>query len=552
MKFCIFPLSPCFVVFVVLIAAEFCIGQQDDFIRQLQFQAVETGEAAWGHWGDREARYSSWTNHSNRLVPIYTFGVTLDKYTGSNSSYRCPDLLTDFFGELPANTANPRAEYMDQTEVYFLMKDAIAAGKKHIVLFVFDGLDWHLTRAASIYNHKQVAYQKGYGQGLAFLDYDRCLKDAGDVVSSPHNTGTNVDVDAQTVSNIGGDKRGGYSADHGGYHSWSEPRSEIYLLGKLNSLNHVVSDSASSATSMNTGFKTYNSAINVTPDGKQLIPIARQLQENGFKVGVVTSVPISHATPAAAYANNVSRNDYQDISRDMLGLPSVSHRIALPGLDVVIGCGYGDKTDDDRDKQGMNFVPGNKYLTDEDLAKLDVENAGRYAVAQRTQGKKGADVLHQAARQAVKNGCRLLGFFGTDEGHLPYQTANGNFDPTRGVKSAERYAQADIDENPTLADMTKAALAVLGDHEQGFWLMIEPGDVDWASHNNNIDDSIGAVFSGEAAFEVVTRWVEKNSNWDETAVVVTADHGHFLVLENPAALTERDLIPVAEEPNSLK
>ena len=77
---------------------------------------------------------------------------------------------------------------------------------------------------------------------------------------------------------------------------------------------------------------------------------------------MVTSVPISHATPAAAYANNVTRNDYQDLSRDLVGLPSIAHRSAtLPGVDVLLGCGWGEESDGD-DKQGQNYVPGNKYL----------------------------------------------------------------------------------------------------------------------------------------------------------------------------------------------
>ena len=67
--------------------------------------------------------------------------------------------------------------------------------------------------------------------------------------------------------------------------------------------------------------------------------------------------------------------------------------------------------------------------------------------------------------------------------------------------------------------------------------MIEAGDVDWANHSKNIDDSIGAVFSGEAAFETVTKWIEENSNWEESAVIVTADHGHLLVITEPQALT---------------
>jgi alkaline phosphatase len=77
---------------------------------------------------------------------------------------------------------------------------------------------------------------------------------------------------------------------------------------------------------------------------------------------------------------------------------------------------------------------------------------------------------------------------------------------------------------------------VLSQNPQGFWLMVEAGDVDWANHDNNIDNSIGAVLSGDAAVKVVTDWVERHSNWNETVLIVTADHGHYLVVQKPELL----------------
>ena len=72
--------------------------------------------------------------------------------------------------------------------------------------------------------------------------------------------------------------------------------------------------------------------------------------------------------------------------------------------------------------------------------------------------------------------------------------------------------------------------------------MVESGDVDWANHNNNIDDSIGAVFSGDKAFDAITNWVQKNSNWEETILIVTADHGHMMTVVD----LERLIRPAAE------
>ena len=74
--------------------------------------------------------------------------------------------------------------------------------------------------------------------------------------------------------------------------------------------------------------------------------------------------------------------------------------------------------------------------------------------------------------------------------------------------------------------MTRAALLVLEQAIDGFWLTIEAGDVDWANHANNLDNSIGAVLSGDEAFRVVMDWIEENNAWSYTAVIVTADHGN--------------------------
>jgi alkaline phosphatase len=301
-------------------------------------------------------------------------------------------------------------------------------------------------------------------------------------------------------------------------------------LGQDQTVPHVVTDSAAAATCMNSGIKTYTGAINVAADGTQVEPIARWLQsQQHFAIGVVTSVPVSHATPACAYANNVERGDFQDLTRDLLGRASIAHAEPLPGADVLIGCGWGEvKSADDR--QGENFVPGNRYITDDDLAAIDVDNGGKYVVAQCTPGRPGAMVLERAARRAVQQGARLFGFFGCD-GHLPYQTADGKYDPV-----VERYPLETIQENPTLAQMTAAAIRVLDSRADRFWLMIEVGDVDWANHANNLDDAAGAVLSGDDAFRIVTEWIEDQGVWEDAAVILTADHGHYFVLTDPQAL----------------
>lgn len=530
-----------FHLFAVGFICCFSLTASGDHIRELQKRAEKLETSDWGHWGANPKEYSSWTSHSNRLVPIYTFGANLDQFDGEQSLYRDQNKVQHLYGYSAPATFNAAADYCDQTDVYRLQQNALKSGKKYIILMVFDGMDWQTTQAAATFASGQ-SYASGRGAGLHFLDYSGVETDFGYFVSSPHNEGTETDPNAQTVVNPGGNKRGGYSAIYGGATPWARPTSDQYLLGEMRAIPHVVTDSASSATSMMAGIKTYNSAINVTPEGKQIKPLARQLQaEREFAIGVVTSVPISHATPAASYANNVSRYDYQDIARDLIGVPSVSNRREpLPGVDVLLGAGWGEDATES-EKQGENFVPGNTYLTESDMQRVDIKNGGQYVVVQRQAKANGRVSLNDAAREAVVKKSRLLGYFGASGGHLPYQTADGAFDPV-----GEQYSAEDVSENPTLADMTLVALTHLSQNENGFWLLIEPGDVDWANHANNIDNSIGAVLSGDAAFKTITRWVELNDVWDETLLIVTADHGHYLVLDQPQELADSDASGIAE------
>ncbi|TWT53540.1 Alkaline phosphatase 4 precursor [Rubripirellula amarantea] len=508
-----------------------------DLMRDMQSQSMRDQKAVYGHWGNQSGKFSNWTNHSNRLIPVYTFGITLDSWRDQGSPYADADRLKQLYGLVPEHTLNPSAMYFDQTDIYRLQKTALDAGYTNIILMVFDGMDWQTTQAASIYKQGRVAYQSGRGTGLAIQDERQTITDFGLVVTSPLLTGAKFDVNSQTVLSGKQPSTGGFNRTRGGDAPWHEQKGRDYLMGLDREEPHGVTDSASSATSLTTGVKTFNGSINVAADGTFLTPIARELQAaTEMKVGVVTSVPVSHATPGAAYANNVSRKDYQDIARDMIGLPSSSHREdPLPGLDVLIGTGHGVGTKSDSN-QGDNFATGNKYLHERDVDKVNIENGGKYVVAKRTSGTSGRKVLMKAAEQAADNDQRLLGFFGLE--HLPFQTADGDYKPTFDVAGTEKYSDADLHENPTLAEMTAAALTVLERSIDGFWLMIECGDVDWANHANNLDNSIGAVLSGDEAFQVVTKWVDDNRAWDVTAVIVTADHGHYLVIDDPQKIAE--------------
>lgn len=559
----------------------------DDLVRDIQSNAIINQQCDVAHWGRQRSKYITWSQHSNRLVPVYTFGITLDAWRDRGSPYADPARLKQIYGEVPLRTFNPIATYHDQTDVYQLQQRAHQMGCNAIIMIIFDGMDWQTSRAAATFakpckceNPDHLAYNAGRGSGLSFMDYRQCATDFGLVVTSSIAGKATYNVDAQIAQPITQDNRGGYDVVRGGETPWREDSDLEYLMGNDRAVRHQVTDSAAAATSIFSGIKTYNGSINIAPDGQKVTPIARTLQRAGWKIGIVTSVPVSHATPAAVYANNVTRKDYQDIARDLIGLPSSSHRKKpLPGVDVLLGAGWGEGTEQEK-LQGENMLPGNPYIHQSDIERVtgppktgsagqtDSENSAdavkpddeskpadaperpRYVLGTRTEGVSGRQSITDAANLAIQTNRRLLGLYGVKRGHLPYRTADGDYDPTFDLIGSERYTPEDIHENPTLADMTEAALSVLEKSEKGFYLMVEAGDVDWANHANNIDNSIGAVISGDQAFDVVTQWVDRNQAWDRTAVIVTADHGHFLVVDDEAALSKAGQKAAASRSNS--
>ncbi|OYW20979.1 MAG: hypothetical protein B7Z55_06360, partial [Planctomycetales bacterium 12-60-4] len=200
-----------------------------DRMRDLQSQAAYDGHADFGHWGKSPLNYKEWGTHSNRLIPVYTFGtagagdgIDLTTYTGANSPYRSEDQLKRIYGRLPTHTLNSNADYCDQTNLFDLQKAALDAGKKHIFLVIFDGMDWQTTQAAAIVRSGKVPYTEGRGTGLHFLDYTaNGTTQYGWMCTSPHNAGTNVDVNAQSVKNPGGVMFGGYDVTSGGATPWA-------------------------------------------------------------------------------------------------------------------------------------------------------------------------------------------------------------------------------------------------------------------------------------------------------------------------------------------
>ncbi len=203
------------------------------------------------------------------------------------------------------------------------------------------------------------------------------------------------------------------------------------------------------------------------------------------------------------YAHNVHRDDYQDLARDMLGL--LGHRPGDPQDERAPrprrGPRHRLRTGDQReDPQGAGPERHRGQPLHHRRRQGGHRRQERRQVRRRRRPRAGstaAGPCRAAAAAAVEGGHRLFGFFGSKAlNHLPYRTADGRYDPAPDLDGkAESYTPADLTEQPTLADMTRAALTVLGARpEQPFALFVEAGDVDFALHNNNLDNAIGAVY----------------------------------------------------------
>lgn len=534
-----------------------------DHLKRLQAENVADAKATRArayHFGSQGTPgvFSNHTSHSNRLIPVYTFGSKIDlgQVTGENSVYRDAERLRKLYGYLPEHTVNPQAEYADQSEMRRVMSDAVARGVKHLFIVWFDGMDWQATQAAAVAKTGKP-YTAGKGTGLVFQDYDAGgTARYGYVVTAPTHDRNKPDVDRQTIKVPDDSSRGGYDVRIAGPDPWTPgplaATAPGYLKGSSGNAQdkagvkaaggvpHAYTDSSCSAAEFISGAKSYNNGVNVRDDGTLVPTLFNELETKGWRLGTATSVPFNHASPSAMYAHNVHRDDYQDLARDMLGLDSITQRTGKEarhrGLDVVLGAGAGQETSDKGAiAQGKNAVRGNLYITDADRAAIDVRNGGPYVVTGTTPGASGAAVLAEAAATAASKGHRLFGLFGDKNlNHLPFRTNDGRFDPVPSLSGkAESYTPAVLEEQPTLADMARAALTVLtAKPDQPFALFVEAGDVDFALHANNLDNAAGAVHSGEAAIRVIIDWVESHSNWHDSAMVVSSDHGHYLVIND--------------------
>jgi alkaline phosphatase len=269
-------------------------------------------------------------------------------------------------------------------------------------------------------------------------------------------------------------------------------------------------DSASAATAMATGFKNFDGTIGVDLFNAPLYYVTQYAETIGKSTGVITSVEWSHATPAGYVAHNVSRNNYALIAQEMINSSKT---------DVIMGAGHPFFTDNGAPRtpsaSNYNYVGGQTTW-----AALVAGTAGGDANGDAT-AAPWTLVQTEAQFAALTVGDTPARVCGTAEVATTLQQSRTG----AGVTGKEDPYDVPLNTNvPDLATMSKGALNVLDNNAKGFFLMIEGGAIDWAGHANQSGRVIEEEVDFNKAVEAVCRWVDKNSSWSETLLVVTGDH----------------------------
>jgi alkaline phosphatase len=248
------------------------------------------------------------------------------------------------------------------------------------------------------------------------------------------------------------------------------------------SASSIVTDSAAASSSWGSGFRVKNGSLNIGVNGEEYLPIWQKFKKAGKMAGCVTTVPITHATPAGFCIASKSRNSQESIAEMYLDLK----------FDIMMG-------------------GGNNYFSSEsrkDKRDMYLEFAA-----------KGFSVVKNKSEMlACDNNKPILGVFHNDG--LPY--------------SKDRESSKELTESiPTLAEMTERAIAKMKNHPNGFVLQVEAGKVDWAAHGNDITGLIYDQAAHDEAVKVAIDFAEKDKN---TLVIITTDHGNA----NPGIIYGKD------------
>ncbi len=233
--------------------------------------------------------------------------------------------------------------------------------------------------------------------------------------------------------------------------------------------NRVITGSAAAGTALASGHKTSINTIGMNADHSEpLTSVAHNAKENKKRVGIITSVSIDHATPAAFYAHQPSRRMYYAIGRDL----------AKSDFDFFAG--------------GDFVYPNGRSKTDTSLyyfAKQNNFSITRNATELKTVNTNNGKIL--ALSNHIQNEGSLYYAIDRDSTHLD------------------------------IADYTQKAIEVL-DNKKGFFIMVEGGKIDWACHSNDFGTMLHEILDFNDAVKEAIEFYKRHPK--ETLIIVTADH----------------------------
>ena len=245
------------------------------------------------------------------------------------------------------------------------------------------------------------------------------------------------------------------------------------------SKSNGITDSAAAGTCLATGSKTTNGTLGLDENGNRLTTIAEELKEQGWGIGIMTTVAIDHATPAAFYAHVQKRNEYYKIGK----------QLCSSGFDFFGGAGFHHPQGKHDDK------PENLYRM--------AEKAG-YTIAH---GYEEAQTIVESQKSKVER--LILVQKDDDQG---------------GAKHGDNlpYAIDRKDGDLTLAQIVSTAIPFLEERYERWFMMVEGGMIDYACHGDDAATSIGEVWDMDEAMQQAYAFYKQHP--EETLIIVTADH----------------------------
>ena len=231
-------------------------------------------------------------------------------------------------------------------------------------------------------------------------------------------------------------------------------------------------------------------------NGNDVENFAEKNIKAGRSAGMVSTNQISHATPAGGSSHNINRNNYAEIGKE---------QIEKSQLTVLIGSGHpeynnGVKIEKSADELNYNFVGGRE--TWENVKKNDGFKGWSFIDA-RSDFAALAAATPDSGKELPN---RLLGIVRTTGDVMPI---DGDVDDPEAM--IKRFSKTTVEETPSLSEMTLAALNVLSQNKNGFYVLIEGGSIDHANHGNNADQSCLEHTGFAKAIEAAVEWVEKYS-----------------------------------------